>query len=509
MPLVYSDEIPDNPRMREWWYNSLDAAVTHEIYGKIRGNNMGTLIYGFERAMQGPVLDMMQRGFRIDSVWKNRQVSMLEKKERGVEELLNRLAFPVWGKPLNPRSPDQLKEFFYNELHLPTQHSFTKGERKVSTNREALEHLDDYYIASPFVNLIFAARGARKQLGVLRSGVGSDGRMRCTYNVCGTETGRLASSQSVWGDGTNLQNITEELRRPFVADPGHILLYVDGEQAESRAVGFKQGLLFDDWRYLDACEAGDLHTAVSKLVWPTMPWTGDLKADREIAEAIFYRHFSFRDMAKRGGHGTSYLGKDYTMARHLKVPVTLITTFQSKFCKGYDNNGAGAAFPAFPMWWRWVAEQLTTHQSLTTFIGRERTFFGRPTEEATIREAVAYEPQSVVGDLTNEGGLRVWRAFPEAQFLAQTHDSWTMQIPEDRLDLVEPIRAMFEIEVPGKSRSLVIPSECKLGWNWSNEDPKKKIFEDGNPDGLRKWRGSETRKRSEDPTAGLLDRVLY
>lgn len=509
VPIVFSDEVPANPREREWWYNSLDAAVTLEIYDKISRSNRGTITYGFERAMQGPALDMMQRGFRIDPIWRSRQTSMLEEKESKVEELLNRLAHPVWGRPLNPRSPDQLKAFFYGELHLPTQYANVKGEKRVSTNRESLEKLDDYYIASPFVDLIFAARGARKQLGVLRTGVGVDGRMRCSYGVAGTETGRFNSSTSVWGDGTNLQNITEELRRPFVADPGYILLYVDGEQAESRAVGFIQGRLFDDWRYLEACEVGDLHTYVARLVWPAMAWSGDLKKDRALAEQIFYRWFTYRDMAKRGGHGTSYYGQPWTMAKHLKVPVGLIQSFQSKFCKGWDGNGTGSAFPAFPKWWNWVGAQLGETQSITTFVGRERTFFGRPNDDATLREAIAYEPQSAVADLTNEGGLRVWRAFPEAQFLAQTHDSWTMQIPEDRLDLVDPIRRTFEVEVYHKSHPLMIPSECKLGWNWSNEDPTKKLFKDGNPDGLRKWRGSETRRRTEDTEGSLLDRVLY
>lgn len=507
--IVYSDEIPDNPRMKEWWYNSLDAGVTLEIYEKIRGNNSGGLIYSFERAMQGPALDMMQRGFLIDPIWRSRQTSMLEKKEAEVEELLNRLAHPVWGKPLNPRSPDQLKEFFYNELQLPKQMSHAKGERKLSTNRESLEKLDDYYIASPFVDLIFAARGARKQLGVLRTGVGPDGRMRCSYGVASTETGRFNSSTSVWGDGTNLQNITEELRRPFVADPGKILLYVDGEQAESRAVGFIQGSVYDDWKYLEACEAGDLHTYVTRLVWPNLGWSGDNKSDRLIAERIFYRWFTYRDMAKRGGHGTSYFGKAWTMARHLKVPVGLIQSFQTKFCLGYDGAGKGSAFPAFPVWWNGVGRQLQDTQSITTFVGRERTFFGRPNDETTLREAIAYEPQSAVADLTNEGGLRVWKAFPEAQFLAQTHDSWTMQIPVDRLDLVEPIRKMFEVTVHHRSHPLMIPCECKMGFNWSNEDPQRKLFKDGNPDGLRKWRGSETRRRIEDPSAGVLDRVLY
>lgn len=501
MPIVYSDSVPETGRLREWWYNSLDAAVTAEIYDVTGPKNSGSSVYAFERALQGPALDMMLRGFRIDGFWRHHSIDKLTKRAEVLQERLDRLAHAVWGKTLNPRSTQQLQEFLYGALNLPVQHKIDKGERKVSTNRESLEKLDGYWIARPIVSLIFGARDISKKLSVLRTGVDPDGRMRCTYNVCGTETGRWASSGNVYGRGTNLQNITEELRRMFVADPGYVLVYVDGEQAESRAVGFIHWRVFGDCRYLDACEAGDLHTTVTKLVWKQLGWTGDPKADRAIADQQFYRWFTYRDMAKRGGHGTNYYGTPPTMARHLKVPPGLIEIFQREY------------FNAFPMrrWHTWVAHQLQTYQSLTTFVGRERTFYGRPNEDATLRKAIAFEPQSVVGDLVNEGGYRIWRDFPEAQVLAQIHDAYLFQIPETRLnELVPKILKTFEVPVTSNGRTLVIPAEAKVGWNWSSYEMdkpvEKRTFRDGNPDGLKKWKGSEQRTRTEGPDTPLLDR---
>lgn len=501
MPIHYSDVVPDTPAMREWWYNSLDAAVTLDIHNTLTQQNKGQHIYAFERAMQGPALDMMLRGFLIDPVWRSRAMGIMEKKLDEAQSKLDRLSSAVWGRGLNPRSPDQLKDFLYRALDLPEQFQNKKGVRTVSTSRECLEKLEDYWIARPFVSCIFAAREASKKLGVLRTGVDPDGRMRCTYNVCGTETGRWASSGNVWGRGTNLQNITEELRRAFVADPGYVLLYVDGEQAESRSVGFILGTKHNDWRYLDACEAGDLHTAVTQLVWEDLGWTADLKANKSIAERPFYRHFSYRDMAKRGGHGTNYYGKDYTMAKHLKVPVSLITAFQRKY------------IPAFGLqkFWNGVQAALMRDQSITTFLGRERTFFGRPNDDSTLRKAIAYEPQSTVGDLVNEGGYRVWKKFPQAQVLAQIHDAFIFQIPENQVNqLVPQILETFQVPVrsPDGKRTLTIPAEAMLGWNWSKQDPKKKTFSDGNEDGLAKWSGTFSRTRREYPQAGLLDRVI-
>jgi DNA polymerase-1 len=506
--ITLSTDMPIDNRRREWWYNGLDCAVTLEIHHKLAQLNGGGLTYAHERQMQGPALDMMLRGFRIDPVWRDRMISLYSKRLADVEAKLNRLTDAVWDGPLNPRSPQQLMDFFYGTMKLPPVHINQKGVRRISTNREALEKLSAYYLARPIIACIFAARDTGKKLGTLRSGVDPDGRMRCSYGVAATESGRWNSSTNVYGRGTNLQNITDELRRVFVADPGYVLLYVDGEQAESRSVGFIHGIRLGDWRYLDACEAGDLHTYVTKMVWPGLAWTGDPKADRALAESPFYRHFSYRDMAKRGGHGTSYYGTPWTMSRHLKVPKQLIEDFQRPFKASFG----------FEPWWAWVGQQLTTKSSITTFLGRERTFFGRPNDDATLREAIAFEPQSTVAELVNEGILRVWRRFcldgtSNVQALAQIHDAGLFQIRETHIHLIPEILSTFQVPVVHPERTLIIPAEAKVGWNWASYEMdtpvEKRRFADGNPDGLRKWKGSLDRTRQESPTASLLDRVLY
>jgi DNA polymerase-1 len=519
MPIVYSDVMPTDRWQAEQWYNTLDCCVTVEIHEALAKDPAAQATYAFERGLQGILLDMMLTGFRIDPHWRTQNIIRLEREGAFLPGRLDRIAEVIWGKGLNPNSPKQLLDFFYSKeigLGLPEVWISQKGVRKLSTNREALEKLELYYVAQPFINCIFAIRQARKQLGVLRAGVDADGllgqpglRMRCTYNPTGTETGRLASSQNVWGRGTNLQNITDELRRTFVADLDHFLLYVDGEQAESRYVGFIHGELFDDWTYLDACEAGDLHTSVTKLVWPLLAWQGTPKGDREVAEQPFYRWFSYRDMAKRGGHGTNYYGQPPTMAKHLKVPKELIEEFQRKYF---------SAFPAMKRWHTWVSGQLGRTSSITTAVGRERTFFDRPNDDATLRKAIAFEPQSGVADIINEGGIRVWRKFPNIKPLAQIHDAYIFQIPgtpDTQAPLIQSILETFQVPIRSRRRPdrvMIIPSEAKVGWNWGScelDKPiEKRTHKDGNPDGLRKWKGRDGRTRSEDPEAPMLDRVI-
>lgn len=487
-------------------YNGLDCCLTFEVFEEIsRRHNHLPEIYSFTRAMQAPALDMMLRGLKVDIVARDQAIKHLEKEVTRLQSILNLYSNAIWGADLNPGSPKQMKDFLYGAMQLPEQYKRGAGGSTVTANRDALEKLDVYFHARPIIRVILAIRDRTKQISTLRSEVDSDRRMRTSYNVAGTETGRWSSSENAFGTGTNLQNIADKLRRIFIADRGRKLAYVDLEQAESRAVGIKCYQLFGATNYIDACESGDLHTITCKLVWPDeLPWTGDKSKDRELAERPFYRDYSYRDMSKRGGHGTNYYGRDYTMAKHLKVETKIITRFQ----QGYFG-----AFPEIRWWHHWVAQQLQTEQRLTTFLGRERHFFGRPNDDTTLREAIAYEPQSVVGDLLNLAAWRIWKhgASRNVRLLAQLHDAVLVDYPDDDnetayLDFVlDLMKTPLTLTNPdGESRTFIIGSDAATGWNWGkyNDDPRKGGINIG---GIRKWKGAEDRTRPQD---GGLHRVL-
>src|SRR5215467_12315958 len=96
----------------------------------------------------------------------------------------------------------------------------------------------------------------------LKTEIDHDGRMRTSYNIAGTNSGRFSSSLSEFGTGGNLQNIEEGLRSVFIADDGMKLANFDAEQGESRIVGAIEWCLFHDGKYLDVCESEDIHTIV-------------------------------------------------------------------------------------------------------------------------------------------------------------------------------------------------------------------------------------------------------
>jgi DNA polymerase I-like protein with 3'-5' exonuclease and polymerase domains len=501
MPIVKTHELTTHTPLAQFdsdqIYCGLDSCLTLEIFESIqtiygasgvpqdwRG------IYSFERALQAPYYDLMTRGFRVDGWARQEAIQSLRERICTIQQVLDQLSTATQGSPVNPRSQKQLQYLFYTVLALPELWISIKGERKLSMGREVLEKLHERYLYSrPFVNCILTIRDLAKQLEVFESKIDSDGRFRASYNIAGTETGRPSSSENAFGTGRNAQNIAPNLRHVFVADPEHVLVVVDLEQVEARDVGFFCGCLFGEWGFLDACESGDLHTNNAKRIWPELGWTGDRKADKKIAEQNFYRDFSYRDMAKRGSHLSNYMGTAWTAARSLKLPLAIMEDFQARYCRGDPKRGIEPAYPCIPRWWRWVAEQLQTTRQLVTPFGRRRHFFGRPGDDTTLREAIAFLPQSTTADRMNLGLWRVWRHEPRAQLLAQTYDSITFQVSQDDNieDCIGNVLHLLGVELFGPApdyRHYVVPGEAKWGWNWGPQS-------EHNPDGLRKWSPSQ------------------
>ena len=519
MPIIETSSLSPNNLLplsdQHQIYCGLDNCVMTEVreeQEKEPQRPRAQTIYNFERALQAPYLEIMLRGFAVDQTARSEAVSSLNSRIAQLQQTLQTFSLAISDSPTNPGSHVQVKQLFYEALRLPEIWLSQKGERKLSSNRETLEKLHERYLyARPFVNCILGIRDLTKQLQFFETEIDSDGRFRTSYNIAGTETGRPSSSKNAFGTGGNAQNIAPALRYIFTSDPGFKLCVIDYEQVEARDVGFFEGCLFNDWKFLDACESGDLHTTNCKLIWPELPWTLSPIDNRRLADSIFYRDFTYRDMSKRGGHLTNYYGTAYTAARHLKVPQSVTEEFQARYCKGgFDSKGQEIipAYPAHPQYWQWCSQQLQTEHCLTTPFGRTRHFFGRPEDDTTLREAIAFLPQSTTADRTNLGLWRVWKYLPQVQLLAQTYDSITFQYPEsaDETEIIETALDLLKVELRSPSdRSYIVPGEAKVGWNWGNlvtKEDQEKALKAGkkvprlNPGGLTKWNKNKKDERS-------------
>lgn len=497
------DSLPQ--REKDYIYNGLDCCITHEIVDTLRGqlDRHTSQIHDFTSALQNVCVDMSLRGILIDQRAKSFIIRRTEEQRDEAQALLDELSLAFWGRTINPKSTKQCAEFFYDFLGLPKQ--YKRGAKGPTTDDNALEVLKDYFYARPFVSLIKTIRDLKKKLEALNARVSADGRMRGQFKATGTETGRFSSSKTVFDEGLNLQNQNEFAKRMYVADPGYKLAYIDLEQAESRMLAAFIYALFEDSSYLDACESGDLHTTVCKMIWPELDWPNTPKGDRAVADSPFYRHFSHRDMSKRGGHGTNYYGKAPHMAKQLNVDTILMANFQENYF---------AAFPGIPQYHEWIIETLQTTRTLINPFGRKRIFFGRPEADATLREAIAFLPQSSIGDLMNLGMFKAWKAYGKdsVQFLAQVHDAILVQYKEEIEDEIIPkLLNILPHPLRARDREVIIPCTADVGWNWSKHDPKKKLWDDTNPDGLMEYTGHDSRKRSEVPKTqnGLLDQIVF
>lgn len=476
---------------RDMVYNGLDCCVTHDVFAALHPqlDEHTETTYAFSKALQGPTLEMRLRGVLVDQHRKAEVIeSYFETMER-VESQLERIVLDGVGMPtFNWRSNADLQRLFYDELGIPP----IRKSGRPTTDRAAREKLEIYQVAAQIVAHLNVLADIGKKVSVLRGEIDDDGRIRTSYNIAGTTTGRFSSSFSEFGTGGNLQNVEEALRSIFISDPGMKFAKFDAKSGESFCVGAKEWNLFNDSKYLDACESGDPHTAVARICWPNLPWTGDLGIDKDRAEQPFYRHYSYRFMCKKLGHGSNYGGKPQTLSDQTKLPVNVVSDFQPKYFR---------AFPAHQQWQAWTDDTLRRQGYLISLTGRKRWFFGRRNDPKTLRDAIAFDPQGSLADIVNTAMLNIWRK-GIAIISMHDHDALTFMYPERDEDTIIPI-LQANLIVPiqlERGRVLRIPYDAKVGWNKANFDKDK------NPDGLQDYIGHDERKRS--PKVNILDQIL-
>lgn len=504
-------------QLRQWAYNALDVTGTHEVWGVLRPrlSPNQSRIYAFERALQAPALSMMMRGVRVDVQKRKEMVQSLERelKKDTLAIAKSPLVQGVWdgveketgfcpkafgkrhkwprGVPdtperccercgtsrfrpvaFNANSSSQVHHLLY-ELHgIPTHRNKT-GE--VSTDDDTLGRIKNKYPrVAPLCDMILAVRDKKKQLGTLNGRLTSDGRYPSSFNVGAAWTGRFSSSKSPFGQGGNLQNVAPRHRRVFIPDPGMDMFYTDFMRGESHLVAYLTG----DPKYIEAHNS-DTHTYVTRLLWPELPWTGDMSKDKKIAKALPdwdpVEGHDFRFQAKRIQHGSNYGLTPYGIAMIAKIPVAQAKIAYERYMTEFDY---------IPAWHGWMRQQVREQRPLINPLGREIELVGRPWDDSTWRQALAFLPQGTLADIEDLALWRVWRELEAAQvfLLAQVHDALLGQYPRGRLDLVRQVLQYMRIPVPvtdfqGNTRTMVIGVEAAVGRNWGHKG-------DDNPYGL-------------------------
>lgn len=157
-------------------------------------------------------------------------------------------------KEFSHKSPKQLKWMLER----------VTGKVMTSTDKEALDKLAEEFPDVPFIRAIMELRKYNKYMDTYVMGIQAvmnpDKRVRCTFNLHGTETGRLSCSEP------NMQNIPRMklIKNLFVAPEGYKLVQLDYSQAELRVLAY---LSQDEYLIKTYQDGRDLHDAMAEKIF--------------------------------------------------------------------------------------------------------------------------------------------------------------------------------------------------------------------------------------------------
>jgi DNA polymerase-1 len=435
-----------DPKMGEdqlWVYNVEDCVRTQECAAVERNliQKMGLgEVHAFQQRLFWPVLEAMIRGVRIDQAARKSMSEELSVELHKREEFF----LFVCGHKLNPRSPKQMMEFFYGDLNLSP--IISRKTKNPTLDDEALDKLSK---REPLLLPIIRAIAEYRSLGVFQSTfvdaeLDEDGRMRCSYNICGTETYRFSSAKNAFNTGTNLQNVPKgieakeaedlslpNIRKLFIPDDGYTFFDMDLDRADLQVVVWEA----DDTDLKQMLREGvDIHAQNAK----------DLNISRQLAKSWV--------------HGTNYGGSPRTMAINCGITVREAEKMRARWF---------AVHPGIERWHRRVEVQLHSKHYVENRFGYRRHYFDRV--EGLLPEALAWIPQSTVACVINRAWLQIYNELPDVQVLLQVHDSLAGQFPKQLESRILPrMRELACISIPYPD-PLIIPVGIKTSpFSWGD-----------------------------------------
>jgi len=431
-----------------WVYNAKDSAVCIEAYPEILNrlrmqNNIRT--YERQRSLIEPLVYMQERGLRID-VEGLKKASM--EAEEQIMEKMEELT-KVAGFELNPNSPKQLASYFYVTKRLQPYYK----DGKITTDDDAMRRLARKGIQEAI--LIRDIRKLRKLKGTYYDiNLSKDGRLRSAMNPVGTKTGRLSSSEDIFGEGGNIQNLPDQMKAFIIPDDGMVLYNVDLSQAENRIVAY----IAPEPIMKEAFESGiDVHARTASLIFGIpIEQVSDEPGSCQLGTGEHSQRF----WGKKTNHSLNYdLGyKSFALKFDMqeREAFTIVERYHQ-------------VYPGVRQYHAWVRSKLQKDRTLTNLMGRSRVFLGRWGDEL-FKEAYAFIPQSTVADVINERGIiRIYYGsdMKAVDLLNQVHDSLVFQIPEsvgweEHARILLAIKSSLEIPLEWHGEQFVIPCDIRM-----------------------------------------------
>jgi len=426
--------------------SDLALQLSETLRGLLRREELESVYLELEMPLI-PVLVAIERaGVRVDGPTLASQSTRVER------ELASRSAriFELAGAEFNINSPKQLSEILFDKLQLPA----LKRNAKTKTASTAVEVLEELALGHDLPRLILEWRALQKLKGTyidtLPQLVNPEtGRVHTCFNQAVAATGRLSSSDP------NLQNIpirTElgrEIRRAFVAEPGHVLISADYSQIELRVLAHLSG----DEALIDAFRNGeDIHDRTALKVFGT--------------ESALSEH-ELRRRAKIINYALLYGKTAFTLAKDIGVPQQAAQEF---------INAYFAGFPSVRTFIDDLLENARRTGVVKTMFGRRRlvpelTNRNGQIRSAAEREAVNMPIQGTAADILKRAMIDVHAALPtlsggRTRMILTVHDELLFEAPtEVAEESAETLRGIMQRAVPLRVPVVV---DVGIGENWKD-----------------------------------------
>jgi DNA polymerase I len=385
-----------------------------------------------------------QAGIRIDGQALSAQSQHIE------QELAARSAqiYELCGEEFNINSPKQLGEVLFDRLKLPA----LKRTGKNKTPSTAVEVLEELALAHDAPRLILEWRALMKLKGTYIDALPQlvhpeTGRVHTCFNQAVAATGRLSSSDP------NLQNIpirTElgrQIRRAFVADPGHVLISADYSQIELRVLAHMSG----DQALIDAFTRGeDIHDRTALGVFG--------------ANSGLDRH-ELRRRAKIINYALLYGKQAFTLAKDIGVSREEAQAFIDAYFAG---------FPSVRAFIESILKSARETGVVKTMFGRRRLVPDINNKNGQVRGAaervaVNLPIQGSAADILKRAMIDVHEALPRvasgrARMILTVHDELLFEAPREAAD--ETAALVRELMESAVALKVPLTVDVGIGENW-------------------------------------------
>ena len=407
----------------------LSEAGAHELYCDI------------ELPLCAVLADMERAGFLVDraalSAYGESMVSGIDALQRQIWDYA--------GHEFNINSPKQLGEVLFEELMLPAGKKTKTGW---STNADVLEKLVGKH---PIISDILDYRMLTKLKSTYADGlikvISPDGRIHTNFKMTVTATGRLSSTEP------NLQNIPvrkelgSEIRKMFVAAPGHVLVDADYSQIELRLLAHISG----DETMKNAFLTGeDIHAVTASQVFGVP--LGDVTAQ-------------MRSHAKAVNFGIVYGISAFSLAQDIGVRPREAQAYIDAYLEKYHGVRE---------YMERVIAEAKANGYVSTLYGRRRPMPELKSPNRNMRafgERVARNMpiQGTAADIMKLAMVNVHRRMRaeglESRLILQVHDELIAECPERE---AERVKALLEEEMSGAAKlSVPLTANAKIGRSWA------------------------------------------